>query len=572
MQKIVFEKMMILSKTTKKAVRVKFSSGKNLILGENDVGKSTLIKSLYHSLGAESPYIDNAKWTVVKPIYCAKFSVGGVSYYIVRDGKSFGLFDSKKMLISRHRRITSDEGIAHSINKILDFNIELEAKDGVMQTASSAYYFLPFYIDQDEGWNNSWASFKGLLMFNKYRKEMIDYHLGIKPQAYYDALSQLNGLKKEFTKLGAEKATLIDVKDKYKLRKQIQKFDIDPDIFKKELEELVDTYNRIYSKQQNHLNLIKNSRNKKLGIKDEINILEASAKELEADYTYLENPKTPDVVDCPTCGTGFDNSIGERFGLLDDIDYVLNLSEQKRKELMLAEDELKKLDFEYTVIVKELSSVQRLLEHTKENITLAEIIKSEGYKSMTESITTDISTIDLQQAGLENKIEFLEKDTKTDTRRKKEIVAFYQVKMKESLNKLNVAVLTEEDYKTPQKVIKNNALGSDLPRALLAQYISFLHTMEKFNSFVRCPLIIDTPLQQDQDKLNTGAIFDFIFSSVLDEQQLILGTVGYGDAKISDDINVIELKTPYGLLRSEQYQDVYDEVAPLHKETLTVSE
>ncbi len=571
MQKIIFEEMMILSNTKKKAVRVKFSPHKNLILGKNNVGKSTLIKSLYHSLGADAPKLDNRTWTNDNPIYCVKFSVGGVSYYIVRDERSFGFFNLEKKLISRHRGITKDEGIAHIINKLLDFNIELEAKDGAMRMASSAYYFLPFYIDQDEGWNNSWSSFNRLKMFNNYRKEMIEYHLGIKPQTYYDALSQLNGLKKEFTKLSAEKTTLVDVRDKYKSRKQFQKVDLDPEAFKKELEELVDTYNEIYSKQKNHLNLIKNSRNEKLGIKDEINILEASAKELEADYTYLENPKTPDVVDCPTCGTGFDNSIGERFGLLDDIDYVLNLSKQKRKALMLTEDKLSKLDFEYDEIAKELSSVKRLLEHTKENITLAEIIKSEGYKSMTESIAIDISTIDLQQARLESEIKSLKKDVKIDKNLKEQIIAFYQVKMKESLNSLN-ANLNEDDYKNPTKLVTANVLGSDVPRIILAQYISFLHTMQKFNSFVYCPLIIDSPRQQEQDNKNTDAIFEFIFSSVLDEQQLILGTVDYEDAEIDSKINVIELKTKHSLLSSEQYQDVYDEVAPLHKETLAVSE
>ena len=571
MQKILFEEMMILSKIAKKAVRVKFRSGKNLILGENDVGKSTLIKSLYHSLGADAPKLDNSTWTNDNPIYCTKFSVGGVSYYIVRDERYFGFFNSEKKIISRHRGITKDEGIAHSINRRLNFNIELEEQYGAMQTASPAYYFLPFYIDQDAGWNNSWASFKGLKRFKNYRKEMIAYHLGIKSQEYYNALIQMHALDKKFTELSGEKSAFISVRDKYKSRKQVQKVDLDPEVFKKELEDLVDEYNKIYSKQQNQLGLIKSIRNKKLGIEGEIKALEASVSELDSDYEYLANPDTPDVFDCPTCNTEFHNSVSERFGLLDDMDYSSNLIDQKKKELILLEKQLKELNAEYATIAQELLSIQSLLEHTKENITLAEIIKSQSYKDMMESISTDINIIDAQQAELENKIESLKKDTKTNAKRKKEIVAFYQAKMNESLNKLNV-VLKEDYYKDPARLVTANALGSDVPRIILAQYISLLHTMAQFNSFVHCPLIIDTPLQQDQDGPNTVAIFDFIFSSLLGEQQLILGTVGYGDAKISDDINVIELKTPYGLLSSEQYQDVYDEVAPLHKETLTVSE
>jgi len=401
---------------------------------------------------------------------------------------------------------------------------------------------------------------------------MIDYHLGIKPQTYYDALSQLYALKEKFAEFSAEKSALVSVRDKYKSRKEVQKVDLDPKAFKKELEELVEKYNAIYSKQQNHLSLIKNIRNKKLGVEGEINVLESSIRELESDYKYLENPVTPDVVDCPTCGTEFNNSISERFGLLDDMDYSVNLIDQKKKELILLENELDELNIEYATISKELSSVESLLQRNKENITLAEIIKSEGYKDMMGSIALDIDAINAQQVELDNEIESLKENTKIDRELKKQIVSFYQAKMKESLNKLNVHVLTEDDYKNPERVIKNNALGSDLPRSLLAQYISLLHTMEKFNSFVHCPLIIDSPLQQEQDEQNAGAIFNFIFSGMLSEQQLILGTLRYEGKEINDEINVIEFKTKYGLLDSEQYKEVYAEVAPLHEVTLSVPE
>ncbi len=112
-----------------------------------------------------------------------------------------------------------------------------------------------------------------------------------------------------------------------------------------------------------------------------------------------------------------------------------------------------------------------------------------------------------------------------------------------------------------------------MPLPIIGKIKTVLNSLTRqFNSFVYCPLIIDSPRQQEQDNKNTDAIFEFIFSSVLDEQQLILGTVDYEDAEIDSKINVIELKTKHSLLSSEQYQDVYDEVAPLHKETLAVSE
>lgn len=133
-------------------------------------------------------------------------------------------------------------------------------------------------------------------------------------------------------------------------------------------------------------------------------------------------------------------------------------------------------------------------------------------------------------------------------------------------------VLTEEDYKTPQTVIKNNALGSDLPRSLLGQYVSYVQTMKKFNDFTICPFVIDSPFQQEQDSTNATAIFNFIFSNALEGQQLILGTVKRDgvveDKDIPEDCLKILLDEKFSLLTFEDYPDVVSEIEPLHNQTL----
>ena len=190
MTHLYFEEMMILSKSEKRAKRVRFSKTINLILGENDVGKSTLMKSLYHTLGADVPQINNSRWKNSRAIYCLKFSLNGEQYYILRDGKYFGLFNGEKGLIRVSTGIGGEDGIGKSVNDFLNFHIELQRADGVNVPVNPAFYFLPYYIDQDEGWRTSWTSFSGLKMISKYKAHMIDYHLGIKSQDYYDALAQ----------------------------------------------------------------------------------------------------------------------------------------------------------------------------------------------------------------------------------------------------------------------------------------------------------------------------------------------------------------------------------------------
>ena len=188
MKSLIFRELWILSKAEKAGVNLSLGPNMNLLIGANDVGKSTLIKSFYHCLGADTPQINNTVWKKANPIYCVKFEVDGQAFHVVRDEKYFGVFDANKQLMSRHVGIGGENGIAGFMNKLLRFDIELERQaNGKLGIAGPAFYFLPFYVDQDEGWSTSWSSFVGLQQFSSYRKLMLEYHLGVRPQSYYDA-------------------------------------------------------------------------------------------------------------------------------------------------------------------------------------------------------------------------------------------------------------------------------------------------------------------------------------------------------------------------------------------------
>lgn len=329
MKSLVFRELWILSKAEKAGINLSLGPNVNLLIGENDVGKSTLIKSIYHCLGADTPQINNTVWKKANPIYCVKFEVAGKAYHVVRDEKYFGVFDADKRFISRHVNIGGVNGIAKFMNKLLGFDVELERQaDGKLGIAGPAFYFLPFYVDQDEGWSTSWSSFVGLKQFSNYRKLMLDYHLGVRPQGYYNAKKreielqeQLNGIQGERLSMQAARNSV----EKRKIRTQV---DLDPAAFRAELEAVVDQYNGIYAQQQAVLFRLKEIRNQRNAVNTELDVLRKAISELEADYRYSESPKTPDVVGCPTCGTEFCNSFVERFGILDDIDHCHALVDQ----------------------------------------------------------------------------------------------------------------------------------------------------------------------------------------------------------------------------------------------------
>lgn len=129
MRSLVLKEVLILSKTEKKARKIEFSPATNVLTGENDVGKSTLIKILYNTLGGDVPQLNNTRWKRARAVCCVKFALSGEDYYIVRDEKFFGVFDANRQLIGRHVGLSGERGIAHFLNPLLKFKIELERKE-----------------------------------------------------------------------------------------------------------------------------------------------------------------------------------------------------------------------------------------------------------------------------------------------------------------------------------------------------------------------------------------------------------------------------------------------------------
>lgn len=576
MKNLIFREIWILSKAEKAGISLSLSPNVNLLIGENDVGKSTLVKSIYHCLGADTPQLNNSVWKKANPIYCVKVEIGGTPYYIVRDEKYFGVFDKNRQLVSRHSGITGEKGIAHFINAQLSFNIQLERQaNSKLGLAGPAFYFLPFYVDQDEGWSTSWSSFVGLRQFRNYRKLMIDYHLGVRPQSYYDAKKRELEFQEQLSAIEDERLSMQAARNSVQKRKQRTQVDLDPVAFRAEMEEAVDRYNAVYANQQDVLVRLKDVRNQRNAIDTELQVLRRAIAELEADYRFTESYDTPDTIGCPTCGTEFRNSFVERFGILDDVDHCHALVDQWLKNRNEITEQLEQIERDYEQVSGQLTEVEAILSRTKENVTLSELIASQGMKEMISFLNSDIDLMIEREQGFHEKISENAEALKVDSKKKKDILTWYKARMKEFLNALNVGVLSEDDYKTLDKQIRNNALGSDLPRSLLAQYFAFLNTMNEYSSFVLCPLLIDSPFQQEQDPTNREAILDFILTRRLKDQQMILATVSDSDFDGNpalSDVTTHRLNDKLSLLRKDQYESVLEHIGELHRETLASPE
>jgi chromosome segregation ATPase len=215
----------------------------------------------------------------------------------------------------------------------------------------------------------------------------------VRPQSYYDAKRKHAELSEQRSRLQDERMTLTGVRDSYQKRKAVKQVDLDPAAFRKEAEELVDQYNRTYQLQQKVLQRLKDITNERHGLENEIVVLQRAIKELDSDYAYAADPSTPDPIACPTCGTEIANSILERFGILDDIDYCFELMDQRKKKIVDVVEQLQAAEEECHQVTTELAPIDELLKRKRENVTFGEIISAEGYKDVLRSLSDDIKCI-----------------------------------------------------------------------------------------------------------------------------------------------------------------------------------
>lgn len=130
MKSIYFKSAHILSLRDKKGFFFEFSPNVNIISGENDTGKSSFIKSLYHTLGADVRL--DKKWKSDNFISKVIIHVKNRDYAFIRHNKRISIFDlteGQRHLVTSNSR--SD--IAEIVRDIFDFNLELVVKKTAIQ-------------------------------------------------------------------------------------------------------------------------------------------------------------------------------------------------------------------------------------------------------------------------------------------------------------------------------------------------------------------------------------------------------------------------------------------------------
>lgn len=314
MKSLKFQELLLVSHIEKRARKIYFHPKATVIRGINDTGKSSIIKSIFSTFGADPKNI-HPRWKRANVASLLRFSINGTEYAIYRYGRSYSLFSGGGHLIGTFESVTNQLG--PKLAELFDFKLALIARDAESKTPPPAYLFLPYYIDQDKGWTENWSSFERLGQFKNWRQDLVYYHTGIHPNQWYELTAIIRTLEIAKEEPIQRERILKNVLRRLEKRLSTARFDIDVEAYKDEINRLLQKCEFLRKEEEDYKNKLVELDTERIRLEAQQEIVDFARKELFADYKFADK-LISEYVECPTCGASYTNSFAERFNIACD--------------------------------------------------------------------------------------------------------------------------------------------------------------------------------------------------------------------------------------------------------------
>lgn len=565
MKRLIISEILILSEKERKARRETFDPTRTIIFGGNTTGKSSLIKSIYQAFGAE-PAKQHPRWKSAEVKTLVKFSVDSRTFQILRDGSYFAIFAGDGMFLKSFTRVTTE--LAPYLASILDFGLILASRDDEPQIPPPAFFFLPFYMDQDASWQNAWTAFDKLYQYYNWKESLVDYHTGIKNNAYYRTSAEYITKRSEMQEaLGAERGVSNVIK-RLERDSNAAIFSLDPKTFSDRIQRMLGE-SRVLADTENGLrvNLAKLNAERALQA-NRLEIAQRALGEISQDFKFLSRLQT-DEIECPTCGNHYDNDFAARFSIASDEDKVAEFIAHLTAEIRRLDGEIAEVYANYSIAQEQANNIQKILLEAQGEVTLQTVIESEGRRAADNLLAGQLESLQQVRTDVESQANKLKEELdgldKKAASVRRERLDSYSLYLRKNFLSLDVKAYSESVFQTLTPSLFET--GSTLPRALLAYQFAILLLISEHSPATVCPIVIDSPNQQGQDKEHLPQILKFIAENQPTGTQLILGIendtgVAFGGKTINTPLE------KYALLQRDQYDSVHAEIFALLKASL----
>ena len=189
MKRLIIQKLIVISQIESRSLEIPFKRGLNIILGGNKTGKSSIIKSIFTTLGSDCKSIE-ADWKKLISSYLLFFDYGNKQFCIVRQDKKFQIFEYSGHAYSCIIETEEFHKYSNCLMDILEINMPCISNDGKQFNVTPPLLFRFQYIDQDNGWNKIADSFNRVGYIKDWKPNTNKYVCGYLDDTYYKLQAQ----------------------------------------------------------------------------------------------------------------------------------------------------------------------------------------------------------------------------------------------------------------------------------------------------------------------------------------------------------------------------------------------
>ncbi|CEK39996.1 hypothetical protein [Paraclostridium sordellii] len=536
MSSLFVKNLYIFECTNKLAKKVEFKYGINIITSDsekgNSVGKSSILRSIYHTLGADGEF--NSEWASTSKTYLLEFEIDNNTYYIYRRDSLFKIFDKD---FNRLYSTINRSELSWYLSNIFDFKVMLKNREDELEIAPPAYSYLLNYIDQDKMNGADFCSFKSLTQFPYFRSTLLYTHFGIYNDEYYKAQSDIVTLKSEIKRCESEKKLVNLLKEKLNAYLKGYNAPNNIEILNIELDENDNEYEKIITKLQKTKNLLINLRNTRLELKESIKEIE----DLEKDW----NQKLLDT----------DIDINEKIEKTMTLEELIIEKDEIDSEILRCDRKIESCEEDYKKILESLKRYENKLKLNESHVD--DILKYKGYQNTRNELIIEFAELSNVVDRCKEKIKESKSIINSYNNKKSKIKKRYYELMKNSKEYFDIKEVHNDSFKSIDTKFRGE--GGNLPASTVFWHVNLLKLKYEFNrDSIRFPLIIDSPNNREIEGNKKVLIFKYIFENNISDTQIIVSSLGFDKSKFKDVKfdNLIELNNEkYNLLNRHDYEE-----------------
>ena len=520
MKRLMIRKLIVISQSESRSLEVPFEKGLNIILGGNKTGKSSIIKSIFTTLGCECKRVE-ADWKKLVSTYLLFFKYGERQFCIVRQDKKFQIFENINNDFSCIIETNAFHEYSNCLMDILEIKMPCISKDGKQFNITPPLLCRFQYIDQDEGWSKIADSFKNVAYIKDWKANTNKYVCGYLDDSYYalqaqkaehilerdDKKKELNYNQNFVSRITSTLTRIEDIESVEDVTTDIELLLAKAE----ELRKLQFSYNAEMTVWENDIYINQHK----------LHIVEHNLIETKKDIEYAMTQE--DELICPFCGTIYSNGINEQLNITSDYAHCENLIAELKSSISVATKELEELKNKSNDVSVEIQSIEQKVQNTQELLSYSSFYKSKGQFEIYESCKRQLDVLQGEINSCVSKIAIT--DEKINEKKSKERSKDIREDIERYCRTLADAINVPKTFiKLRDFVQVINRTGSETPRLVyMYQSALYLYNLERayspFNFYV-----VDTHNQQGQDTENLGSIFKSLELFLSDEGQVIVGT------------------------------------------------